>query len=394
MATGGERLWNRNYIKAMVTNFTLAFSLYLLTPLLPIYLADTFAASKDTIGFVLSGYALAALLVRPFSGFMVDTLPRKAVLIGSLLAYTVVCGGYLVAGSLTLFAVVRTMHGAPFGTATVANSTAVIDVLPASRRTEGIGYYGLSNNLATAVAPTIGVFVYHNTHNFDLLFWMAFIAAAIGMANAYTMRLPHRERERDTRPVSLDRFFLLRGWVLAANMVLFGFCWGLMSNYLAIYGREQLGITGGTGTYFMLLSAGLIVSRLTGRDGLRKGLLLRNAAQGVVMSTVGYTLFILCPNMLGYYTSAILIGLGNGHMWPAFQNMIINVARHNERGTANSTILTSWDLGMGLGVLLGGVVAEYFGFVAAFAMVVAVHVAGLLLYLFVTRDAYRRRTLV
>lgn len=394
MATGGERLWNRNYIKAMVTNFTLAFSLYLLTPLLPIYLADTFAASKDTIGFVLSGYALAALLVRPFSGFMVDTLPRKAVLIGSLLAYTVVCGGYLVAGSLTLFAVVRTLHGAPFGTATVANSTAVIDVLPASRRTEGIGYYGLSNNLATAVAPTIGVFVYHNTHNFDLLFWMAFIAAAIGMANAYTMRLPRRERERDTRPVSLDRFFLLRGWVLAANMVLFGFCWGLMSNYLAIYGREQLGITGGTGTYFMLLSAGLIVSRLTGRDGLRKGLLLRNAAQGVVMSTVGYTLFILCPNMLGYYTSAILIGLGNGHMWPAFQNMIINVARHNERGTANSTILTSWDLGMGLGVLLGGVVAEYFGFVAAFAMVVAVHVAGLLLYLFVTRDAYRRRTLV
>ena len=46
---------------------------------------------------------------------------------------------------------------------------------------------------------------------------------------------------------------------------------------------------------------------------------------------------------------------GNGHMWPAFQNMTLCVARNNQRGTANSTILISWDVGMGLGILLGGI---------------------------------------
>ena len=135
-------------------------------------------------------------------------------------------------------------------------------------------------------------------------------------------------------------------------MIAFGFSFGVLSNYLAIYGKEVMGITGGTGTYFMLCSVGLILSRLQGGKALRAGRVTHNAAEGMVISLIGYTLFILMPTLaqllslnskflipLGYYGSALLIGLGNGHMWPAFQNMTINVARNNQRGTANSTIL-------------------------------------------------------
>ena len=104
-----------------------------------------------------------------------------------------------------------------------------------------------------------------------------------------------------------------------------------------------------------------------------------------MLSMVGYTMFIAWPSMWGYYGSAILIGLGNGHLWPAFQNMIIGIANHNERGTANSTLLTSWDLGLGLGILGGGVVAEFFGYDAAFWTMVAMHFVGLLIYFVLTR---------
>jgi len=89
-----------------------------------------------------------------------------------------------------------------------------------------------------------------------------------------------------------------------------------------------------------------------------------------------------------YYGAAILVGLGNGHMWPAFQNMVINLANHNQRGTASSTVLTTWDIGMGLGVLLGGLVAEFWGYNAAFWMMVAVHLVGLLLFVCYTRRKY------
>ena len=409
-----ERLWNKNYCKVMVANFALFFAFYVLTPLLPLYLSEHFGATKDVIGLVLSGYTVTALLFRPFSGYFVDSFPRRKVLMVCFGAFAVFFAGYLAASTLLLFTIVRTLHGGPFGALTVANSTVAIDVLPASRRTEGIGYYGLSNNLAMAIAPSIGLWTYKLTENFELLFWMALAVACLGWLVDARVKLSARDVVVNKQKLSLDRFFLLRGWLLGANMVAFGFCFGVLSNYLAIYGKEVLGITGGTGTYFLLCSVGLILSRLQGGRSLRRGRLTHHAGQGMLISLVGYTLFILLPSLdvwlsagedghgltgtslltqIGYYGSALLIGLGNGHMWPAFQNMTINVARNNQRGTANSTILISWDIGMGLGILIGGITAEHLGYHAAFWTVAAVNAAGVMAYFGRTRSFFLSRNL-
>ena len=397
-----ERLWNRNYCKVMTANFALFFAFYELTPLLPLYLSEHFGATKDVIGLVLSGYTITALVFRPFSGFMVDSFPRKTVLMVSFAFFSIFFVGYLAASTLLLFTIVRTLHGGPFGALTVANSTVAIDVLPSSRRTEGIGYYGLSNNLAMAIAPTVAIFIYRYTHSFELLFWTALIIACAGWATVATVNIPPKEKINNKSRLSLDRFFLLRGWLLGINMVAFGFCFGVLSNYLAIYGKEQLGVTGGTGTYFMLCSVGLILSRLQGSKALRKGLVTHNAGMGILTSLVGYTLFIAIPTLMpahhtaimtGYYVSALLIGLGNGHMWPAFQNMTINVAHNNQRGTANSTILVSWDIGIGLGILAGGIVAEHLGYAASFWTVALVNLIGALLYFLRTKHFFLQRNL-
>ena len=390
----------------MVANFTLFFAFYILTPLLPLYLSEHFGATKDVIGLVLSGYTITALLFRPFSGYVVDAFPRKAVLMISFGAFAIFFAGYLAASTLLLFTIVRTLHGGPFGALTVSNSTVAIDVLPSSRRTEGIGYYGLSNNLAMAIAPTIGIFIYQYTQSFELLFWLALVVACAGWIVDASVRLDAKAIVKNRSKFSWDRFFLVKGWLLGLNMVAFGFSFGVLSNYLAIYGKEVMGITGGTGTYFMLCSVGLILSRLQGGKALRKGRVTHNAGSGMVISLVGYTLFILMPTLyelsivnyplsiiLGYYGSALLIGLGNGHMWPAFQNMTINVAHNNQRGTANSTILISWDIGMGLGILVGGVVSELLGYSAAFWTVVLVNASGVACFFLATKAFFLRRNL-
>ena len=386
----------------MAANFSLFFAFYVLTPLLPLYLSEHFGATKDVIGLVLSGYTITALVLRPFSGYFVDSFPRKTVLMISFGLFAIFFAGYLAASTLLLFLIVRTLHGGPFGALTVSNSTVAIDVLPSSRRTEGIGYYGLSNNLSMAIAPTVGVFVYKYTHSFELLFWIALIVAVCGWMVDATVKLPEKEIVRNRQKLSWDRFFLIQGWLIGLNMVAFGFSFGVLSNYLAIYGKEVMGITGGTGTYFMLCSIGLILSRLQGGRALRKGRLTHNAGEGMVISLVGYTLFILMPTlmpghqvaiMVGYYGSALLIGLGNGHMWPAFQNMTINVAQNNQRGTANSTILISWDIGMGLGILLGGVISELLGYSAAFWTVAVVNAAGVACFFLATKAFFLRRNL-
>ena len=380
----------------MAANFTLFFAFYVLTPLLPLYLSEHFGATKDVIGLVLSGYTITALLFRPFSGYVVDSFPRKTVLMISFGAFAIFFAGYLAASTLLLFMIVRTLHGGPFGALTVANSTVAIDVLPSSRRTEGIGYYGLSNNLAMALAPTIGIFIYRYSHSFELLFWLALIVACAGWLVDSTVKIERKEKSekrKENSPLSWDRFFLIRGWLLGANMVAFGFSFGVLSNYLAIYGKEVMGITGGTGAYFMLCSVGLILSRLQGGKALRQGRVTHNAGEGMVISLIGYTLFILVPTWWGYYGSALLIGLGNGHMWPAFQNMTINVAHNNQRGTANSTILISWDIGMGLGILVGGVIAEFLGYAAAFWTVVIVNASGVACFFLATKAFFLKRNL-
>lgn len=383
-----EKLWNSNYIKVWLANFMIFFSFMLVTPLLPIYLSETFAADKHVIGVVLSGYTLTALLVRPFSGFIVDSYPRKQVLLICFFLMFIFFAGYLVAGSLLLFAIVRTLHGAPFGATTVANSTVAIDVLHPSRRAEGIGYYGLSNNIATAISPSVAIYIYQLTHNFDLIFAISMAVAGIGLIINSTVKLEKRELIKDKKVVSLDRFFLMKAWSQSLTMVCFAFSYGVLSTYIAIYGKEQLGITSGTGLFFLLMSLGLICSRLIGNKSLRNGKIVENASLGIVVSLVGYFIFAAVNNSFGYYSAAIIIGLGNGHMFPAFQTMFINLAPHSQRGTANSSLLISWDVGVGLGILIGGVVVEYFGYNASFWVSAVVNLLGVVGFIFFARKRY------
>lgn len=373
-----EKLWNSNYTKALLCNFMIFFSFMLVAPLLPIYLQERFAADKHTIGVVLSAYTIVALITRSFSGFLVDSLPRKSLLVISFCFMFLFFAGYILAGSLLLFALVRTFHGAPFGLTTVANSTVAIDVLPSSRRTEGIGYYGLSNNIATAISPSIAVWIYHSTHNFNILFGISMCVAALGMIIAASIKVPERELVRGRQPLSFDRFFLVPGWRLATNIACFGLSYGVISTYVAIYGQEALGIEGGSGYFFLILACSLIVSRLTGSKSLRQGRISHNASVGSLISLFGYLLFAVVPNEWGYFGAAAIIGLGNGHLYPAYQNMFVNLAPNSRRGTANSSMMISWDLGSGLGIVLAGFILQHSTYMSAFLMAWGFNLVGVL----------------
>lgn len=386
-----EKLWNLNYWKVMIGNFLLYFSFYLLTPLLPIYLDDQFSADKDMIGIVLSGYVIASLVVRPFSGFLVDTFDRKKVLVICFFFFFILFTGYIGAGTLLFFAIIRTMHGLPFGAVTVANSTAAIDVLPSSRRQEGIGFFGLSNNLAMAISPSIGIWIYDATDNFSLLFWISLATSLAGFICASSIKMKKREPVQEKRPISFDRFFLTKGWLMALNILFFGLCWGIMSNYVAIYGKEMLNITDGTGLFFMILSSGLFLARVIGAKTFARRDVTIRAAIGVILSLGGYVIFAAVKETWAYYTAAALIGLGNGNMYPAFLNMFINIARKDERGTANSTILTAWDIGMGIGIVGGGFLLQYFNYSVAFWGAAVMQLVGTLIFYIFTRHFYHFR---
>ena len=389
-ATAAERLWTADFIKLNVGNFMLFFAFYLLMPLLPIYLGEVFGTGKHTTGVVLAGYTVLALLARPVAGYIVDSYDRKRMLLLFYSLYFVFFSGYLIVGSLVAFAILRTLHGLPFGATTVANSTAAIDALLPSRRAEGIGYYGLSNNMAMATAPTVAIYIYELCGSFDVLFSLSILFAGVGLA--FDASIHPRERQpMSDRHVSLDRFFLLKGWGEAVVMCLLSSSYGVVSTYIAIYSKEVLlGRTDSSGLYFMILSCGLMLSRLIGGRSLRKGRILENAQWGMTLSVLSYVFFAIGGNMFFYYASAVILGLGNGHMFPAMQSMFINLAPHSRRGAANATLLTAWDAGIGLGVIVGGVVSEHWGYVSAFWVAAALNVVGVGLFWSVVRGMYLR----
>ena len=134
-----DKLVTKNYIEILAANFLLYFGFYLLMPVLPFYLAEVFNSEKGTIGIILSCYTMAALCIRPFSGYLLDTFARKPLYLLAYFLFTAAFGGYLLAGTLTLFTLIRIFHGFAFGTVTVAGNTVVIDIMPSSRRGEGLG---------------------------------------------------------------------------------------------------------------------------------------------------------------------------------------------------------------------------------------------------------------
>ena len=128
-----ERLVTPSYILIIAANFLQFFGFWLLIPVLPFYLQEVFGADKTSIGAILSCYTVAALCMRPFSGYLLDTFSRKPLYLLAYFLFTAMFGGYLLAGTLSLFILFRIIHGLSFAMFTVSGHTIVIEIMPSSR---------------------------------------------------------------------------------------------------------------------------------------------------------------------------------------------------------------------------------------------------------------------
>jgi MFS family permease len=367
-----EQLVTGNYCFILAANFLLYFGFYLLLPVLPFYLTEIFFISKTTTGIILACYILAALTIRPFSGFLLDTFARKPLYLFAFFIFTAVFAGYIIAGTLTLFIMLRVLHGFSFGAVSVAGNTIVIDIMPSSRRGEGLGYYGLANNIAMAVGPMTGLFL-HGHYSFDVIFACALASCMLGFVAALMVKTPARQPVKK-EPLSLDRFILLKGLPVGLVLVLLSIPYGMTSAYIAMYG-QAIGIKGSPGLFFTLLAAGTAISRLFAGRQVDKGRITQIITFGLYIVCASFFILASCARLAAWNTTAgtimffgvaLFFGLGFGSMFPAFNTMFVNLARNNQRGTATSTYLTSWDVGIGLGLAAGGHIAEIYSFQGAY----------------------------
>ena len=203
-----DKLVTSGYCLILAANFLLYFAFYLILPVLPFYLTEVFHTGNAAVGVILSCYTIASLCIRPFSGYLLDTLARKPLYLVAYFIFITIFAGYMLAGVLSLFIMLRVVHGLAFGMVTVAGNTIVIDITPSSRRGEAVGYYGLMNNTAMSFGPMIGLFM-HDIYSFETIFACSLISGTIGFVAACLVKTPPKQPVK-REPISLDRFVLLK----------------------------------------------------------------------------------------------------------------------------------------------------------------------------------------
>lgn len=362
-----DKMVTPSFCCILAANFLLFLGFYLILPVLPFYLVDTFSTGKSMIGVVLSCYTLAALCIRPFAGYLLDTFARRPLYLLAYFLFTAFFGGYILATALSLFILLRTLHGVAFGMVTVSGNTIVIDILPSSRRGEGLGYYGLANNIAMSIGPMIGLFM-QGHFSYDVIFGTALLAGALGFCMAYLVKTPYKNPVK-RQPISLDRFFLLKGTWAGISLLLLSIPYGMTTTYVAMYAQE-IGIRLHSGLYFTFMAIGLATSRLFSGKQVDKGRVTQVITWGMYLACLcfftlaGLKQIMHWNEAVGsylYIAVALLHGVAFGTMFPAFNTLFVNLAPNSQRGTATSTYLTSWDVGIGIGLMLGGTLAQQLG---------------------------------
>ena len=386
-----DKLWTSGFINACIGNFLLFFAFYLLVPVFPLYLIEKYDSTNSLVGLILSSYTIAALLIRPFAGFVLDMVYRKPIYLIAYLLFVVSFVGYPLANTIGLFLFFRILHGFTFGFVTTAGNSLLIDIMPPSRRGEGLGYFGVANNLAMAIGPMTGLFL-HDIYNFDVIFYTAIGAGTVGFIFASTIKARNMAVNNQKQPLAFDRFFLFEGFNAGFSLLLMGVPYGIVVTYIALYGKE-LGILSGVGTFFSLMAVGLTFSRLIGGKLVDKGKLVQVIAYGTALCAIAFILLStiklfnsLLVISLTFYLVSLLMGIGYGLIFPAYNTLFVNLAANNRRATASSTYMTSWDIGIGIGLVAGGWIADSAGglqfaylvggFAALFSFVFFVRVAG------------------
>ena len=410
-----DRLFTRSYIFILAANFLMFFGFWLLIPILPFYLTETFNCPQSILGAILSCYTVSCLAVRPFSGFLMDKFPRKPIYIFCYFLCTAMLTSYIFAATLTWFIILRAIHGFAFGGVTVGGNTLCVDIMPSSRRGEGLGYYGLMNNTAMALGPMTGLFM-HGHFVYNEIFLIGMGVSSVGLMCALAVKAKKkggersisnpssgrgtlsRSEERGVRIVSLDRFILLKGIPVSIALLLLSIPYGATTNFVAMYASE-ISLNVPTGFFFTLMAAGMGFSRIIAGKQVDRGYVTQCIHVGYYPVIVAFLMLGLCRFVVAghiavatamFYTVPALLGIGFGIMFPAMNTLYINLARHDQRATATSTYLTAWDVGIGIGVTASGVIAQHFTFYMVYLVGSAICTISLLIFTFKVTPHYNK----
>ncbi|MBB6623384.1 MFS transporter [Clostridium gasigenes] len=375
-----ERLWTKNYIKLTITALLLFSGFYLLMPTLPMFIKEL-GGSESQVGFIVGVFTISAVIIRPIIGGLMDKYGRRVFIISGLLFFAITMYFYNWVLGIAFLVVLRILHGVSWAMATTSIGTAVTDVIPQSRRGEGMGWYGLSMTLGMALGPILGLWV-AKSYSFNYLFLLCTVLAIIAFILAFSTKIPvikHTQKstisffEKDLLPMAIVTFFL-------------SITFGGITTFLPLFAAK---IQVNVGTFFLVYAATLAVIRpITGKISDKYG-------EAVIIIPALFTLIIallvltFTNGIVGLVITAILYGIGFGSAQPALQVAILKLAKPEKIGVANATFFTAFDLGIGFGSIILGFVLQLIGYKLLFIVCAISAFISLLIFIFFVKKTLK-----
>jgi len=373
-----ERIWTKDFILICFANFFIFLGFQMTLPTIPLFV-EHLGGNDQLIGLVVGIFTFSALLLRPYAGHALESKGRSFVYIVGLAIFVISVGSFGFATGMFMLFFLRIIQGVGWGFSTTASGTIATDIVPASRRGEGLGFYGLSGNLALALGPSLGLAL-SGVISFKALF---FVCAGLGLLALFmASKIHYKEVEKNTVPVLHAKWDIYEKSAIQPSMLLFFITvtFGGIATFLPLYSAQK-GVAG-IEWYFLIYALFLMVSRtFSGQLYDRKG---HQAVfiPGAAMILIAMFLLAWLPNSLILYIAAAFYGLGFGSIQPALQAWAVEKAQPNRKGMANATFFSFFDLGVGIGAIVFGQIGHIFGYSSIYITSAISVFISILLYVF------------
>lgn len=362
-ANNQPKLWTGSFLKICLANFFIFVNFHTLLPTFPFFVTYL-GGDAVAIGLATALFSIASIVSRPFVGWLIDTKGRCSILVLGLVGMALIPMGYFVSAGIALAVILRTAHGAFHAASSNASSTWVADIIPHSRMGEGLGMYGLSMAISTAVAPALGLAVM-NAWGFLPLFAVAALSALLALLIGISIR--KRDYALSTKPLKFSELFEPMSLPASVTQFFYMMAYGVIEVYVAIYATTH-GLPGG-GVYFIFIAIATVLTRILLGRAVDKYGEARMVYSGNAAIVAGILLLVFAHNVPCYLLSALLLGYSFGAIQPSLQTMAMHAVAPERRGAASSTFFVAFDFGIALGGFVAGVLVKYFGYDAMFLLI-------------------------
>ncbi|MGM9929743.1 MAG: MFS transporter [Bacillus sp. (in: firmicutes)] len=369
-------LWTKDFIIVSAMNFFFTLIFFLLMVTIAVYAVDEFQASTSEAGLVSGIFIIGVLLGRLGAGRFIEQVGTKRLLLMGIICFGITTLLYFGINSLSFLLVNRLLHGVSFGIVSTATGTIVAQIIPNSRRGEGVGFYSLSVSLATAIGPFVGMYLRVNA-NFPTIFAICFGLVLISFFTSFFLRAPQvsltKEQMKEMSGFKFSNFIEPRAIPIAFVIMLTGFCYSSVLSFLTFYTME-INLVQSASFFFLVYAIVVLFSRpFTGKWLDTKG---PNIIVYPTLTLFAIGMFILSQAHHGIILllAGAIIGLGFGNFQSSAQALAVKLAPPHRVGLATSTFFIFMDIGFGIGPYILGFlipITGYRGLYAAMGIIVA-----------------------